>query len=269
MHDSAAITIDLCTNVICGVLQSEGGLYFLDAPGGTGKTFLINLILAAIRARQGIALAIASSGVASTLLDGGRTAHSALKLPLNLAQAEFPTCNIKKNTGMGRVLQMCELIVWDECTMAHKKALESLDRTLQDFRDRNDPFGGAVILLAGDFRQKLPVIPRSTPADEINACLKYPHLWSDVITMELSTNMRIHLLQENSAQNFSEQLLRIGNGSFPVDPTTNLMTFPPDFCQIMPSIRELIDNVFPNIATNFTTWNGYAKEQFLRQRTSK
>jgi hypothetical protein len=29
-------------------------------------------------------LALASSGIAATLLDGGRTAHSALKLPLNV-----------------------------------------------------------------------------------------------------------------------------------------------------------------------------------------
>jgi len=26
--------------------RNEGGILFLDAPGGTGKTFLINLILA-------------------------------------------------------------------------------------------------------------------------------------------------------------------------------------------------------------------------------
>ncbi|CAG9828306.1 unnamed protein product [Diabrotica balteata] len=50
--------------------------------------------------------------------------------------------------------------------MAHKKSLEALDRTLQDLRSNYKPFGGAMILLAGDFRQTLPVIPRSTPADE-------------------------------------------------------------------------------------------------------
>ncbi|GBO99337.1 hypothetical protein EVAR_91868_1 [Eumeta japonica] len=56
--------------------NNTGGLFFLDAPGGTGKTFVI-LILATIRSRCDIALALASSGIAATLLDGGRTAHSA------------------------------------------------------------------------------------------------------------------------------------------------------------------------------------------------
>lgn len=74
-----------------------GGFYFLDAPGGTGKTFLISLILAKIRSENNIALAIASSGIAATLLDGGRTAHSALKLPLNMQFSEDYTCIITKN----------------------------------------------------------------------------------------------------------------------------------------------------------------------------
>lgn len=72
-------------DTIMQAVQNEvGGLYFLDAPGGTGKTFVISLILATIRAQRKIALALASSGIAATLLDGGRTAHSALKLPLNV-----------------------------------------------------------------------------------------------------------------------------------------------------------------------------------------
>ncbi|UYV78243.1 hypothetical protein LAZ67_16000653 [Cordylochernes scorpioides] len=153
------------------ISDQRGGLYFLDAPGGTGKPFLINLILATIRSRNEIAVAIASYGIAATLLDGGRTAHSALKLPLNLHTIETPTCNISKNSGMGKVLQTCKLIIWDECTMAHKKGLEALDRTLKDLRANGNSFGGALILLSGDFRQTLPVIPRSTPADELNACL--------------------------------------------------------------------------------------------------
>ena len=53
-----------------------GGIIFLDAPGGTGKTFTINLLLARIRQQSKIAIAVASSGIAATLLHGGRTAHS-------------------------------------------------------------------------------------------------------------------------------------------------------------------------------------------------
>lgn len=40
---------------------------------------------------------------------------------------------------------------------------------MQDLRNNKKRFGGAMILLAGDFRQILPVVPRSTPADELNA----------------------------------------------------------------------------------------------------
>jgi hypothetical protein len=77
-----------------------------------------------------------------------------------------------------------------------------------------------LILLAGDFRQTLPVIPRSTPADEINACLKYSTLWRHVKTLKLTTNMRVQLQNDRSAEIFSHQLLEIGNGKVPVDLTS-------------------------------------------------
>jgi len=86
------------------VFNGSGGTFFLDASGGTGKTFLINLLLAKIRQRNMIALAVASSGIAATLLTGGRTAHSVFKLPLNLESMEAPTCNIGRGTGKAKLL---------------------------------------------------------------------------------------------------------------------------------------------------------------------
>lgn len=82
------------------VVGKSGGILFLDAPGGTGKTFLLNLVLAKIRSQKKIAFAVASSGIAATLLDGGRTAHSALKLPLNYNFTDTPTCNIGRKSGI-------------------------------------------------------------------------------------------------------------------------------------------------------------------------
>jgi PIF1-like helicase/Helitron helicase-like domain at N-terminus len=243
------------------VQKNEGGIIFLDASGGTGKTFTTNLILAKIRARGEIALAIASSGIAATLMEGGRTAHSLLKLPLDIARQENPTCNIKKNSTRGKLLKECRLIVWDECTMAHKRALEALNATLKDIRDNNDLMGGALVLLCGDFRQTLPVIPRGTPADELYACLKHSFLWRHVQKISLSINMRVHLGDE-TAQTFSDILLKIGEGKIPVQQSGKII-LPQNFCNFMSSVSDLINAIYPDVAENSKNLNWLKERSIL------
>jgi len=85
------------------------------------------LVLASICAQNQIVLAETSSGIAAILLEGGRTAHFVLKLPLNLQTIDESTCNIVKKPAMAKILQNLKIIIWDECTMAHKPALEALD----------------------------------------------------------------------------------------------------------------------------------------------
>lgn len=62
--------------VSADVAAGNGGQHFVDAPGGTGKTFLLQLLLATVRSQGEVAMAVASSGIAATLLPGGQTAHS-------------------------------------------------------------------------------------------------------------------------------------------------------------------------------------------------
>ncbi|KAG2974536.1 hypothetical protein PC118_g14458 [Phytophthora cactorum] len=69
-------------------------LFFVDGPEGTGKSTLLKHILAKVRLSGKIALAVASSGIASLLLMGGRTAHSTFKIPLKLSDTS--TCSIYK-----------------------------------------------------------------------------------------------------------------------------------------------------------------------------
>ncbi|XP_053949404.1 ATP-dependent DNA helicase pif1-like [Anastrepha ludens] len=253
---------DAYDKVMQAVNNNTGGLYFLDAPGGTGKTFLISLILATIRSERKIALALASSGIAATLLDGGHTAHSALKLPLNMQAIETPTCNMSRSSGMAKVLQQTSIILWDECPMAHTKFLEALSRTLQDLRQSQQLFGGALILLSGDFRQTLSVILRSTPADEIKACLKSSFLWAHVQRLSLTTNMRVRLQNDSSAREFSKQLLKIGDGKIASDQNGFIM-LPNNFCIIVSSNQELIDRVFPNIVKNHNNHDWLRKRAVL------
>jgi hypothetical protein len=235
--------------MMLAVSAGQGGFFFLDAPGGTGKTFLISLILAEIRSNNGIALAIASSGIAATLLDGGRTAHSVFKLPLNIQNNPDAVCNIKQQSSMATVLKQCKIIIWDECTMAHKHSLEALNRTLKDLKNNDKLFGGTLVLLSGDFRQTLPVIPRSTYADEINACLKSSPLWRNVEKLQLKVNMRVQMLRDPSAETLSKQLLDIGDGKVAVD-ETGCIKLPTDFCTIIESQDALIDQIFPDVHTS-------------------
>jgi ATP-dependent DNA helicase PIF1 len=201
--------------------------------------------LAKIRKDCGIALAVATSGIAATLLEGGKTAHSTFKLPINLMQHETPTCNISKQSNIAQVLKECKLIIWDECTMAHKGGFEALNRTLKDIRGSSCLMGGVTVLLAGDFRQTLPVIPRGTRADEVKACLKSSYLWPLLDKISLHTNMRVHLRGDESAGVFADMLLKIGNGSYPS--LDGKITLPPNLCTIVTLLPELTATIYPDI----------------------
>ncbi|XP_042962474.1 uncharacterized protein LOC122296741 [Carya illinoinensis] len=63
-------------SILQKVLSNETAIFFIDGRGGTGKTLLYKALLATIRTKQLIALATVSSGVAASILLGGRTAHS-------------------------------------------------------------------------------------------------------------------------------------------------------------------------------------------------
>ena len=104
--------------VIQAVELNLGGLYFVYGPGGTGKTFLWSAVISKLRSEGRIVLAVASSGIASLLMDGGRTAHSRFKIPINID--EFSCCEIKQNTYLAELICETSLVIWDEAPMTHR-----------------------------------------------------------------------------------------------------------------------------------------------------
>ncbi|UYV76902.1 hypothetical protein LAZ67_14002340 [Cordylochernes scorpioides] len=249
-----------CYEAILNSVRSRAGtvFLFLDAPGGTGKTFIINLLVAKLRLEG---LVVCAAGIAATLLDGGRTAHSLFKLPLNLYDDELAVCNIAKQSATSKILQQCSLFIWDECTMAHRHSIEALDRTLKDLRDNNSIMGGVTFLFVGDFRQTLPVIPKGTRADEVNACLKRSHIWSSIVKLSLTINMRSHLFGDRGSS-FSQLLLELGNGTFATHEGL-ISIASSDICVLVEDIHTLISSVYPNIGSLLTMPLSWFSERAL------
>ncbi|XP_024888397.1 uncharacterized protein LOC112465196 [Temnothorax curvispinosus] len=146
---------------------------------------------------------------------------------------------------MAQVLRDCKLIVWDESTMAHKGGFEALSTTLKDIRGNDGVMGGVTVLLAGNFRQTLPVVQRGTRADEVKACIKASYLWSLICKLSLKKNMRVYLKGDVSAGQFSKILLEIGDGKYPE--SEGKVIIPEDLGLVVTTLANLIDKIYPDI----------------------
>ena len=163
--------------------------------------------------------AVASSGIAAQVLGlDATTAHGAFKIPIAVDLQRHPRCNI---TGaamrdVAAVLQGLDLIIWDEVSMQHRKAVEAVDRSLRDLMedaavaqlratrgaatqttglpdtatDWGDawrlrqlamlPFGGKVVVFSGHWKQCLPIVHRGSKPAIKNACVFNCAWWEGV-----------------------------------------------------------------------------------------
>ncbi|XP_035831967.1 uncharacterized protein LOC118481008 [Helianthus annuus] len=183
---------------------------------------IYKIVMEAIEKGDGgeVVLNVASSGIASLLLDGGRTAHSWFVIPININENSI--CSIEPNTELGDLIKRARLIIWDEAPMTHKHCFKALDRTMRDISRssqpnmQSKPFGGKVILFGGDFRQILPVIPKGTRTMIVNASLNSSYIWRHCIVLKLTENMRLRVgCQEadlKEIKEFGEWILKLGDG---------------------------------------------------------
>jgi ATP-dependent DNA helicase PIF1 len=194
------------------------------------------------------------------LLDGGRTAHSRFKIPLDAN--ETSVCNFSPNSAIAQLLRRTKIIIWDECSMIGRYTFEAVDRTFKDvFKNVNPvlrevPFGGRVVVLGGDFRQVLPVVPRGTRTQIVDQCINRSVLWSSVRSFRLTINMRVQQAlthhDDNLAtrlQTFADFLLRIGSGTEPTVTPLDLIRIPDELYLPTTSANDLSDWVFGDLST--------------------
>ncbi len=116
--------------ILNAVTNKQGKLFFVYGSGGTGKTFVWTTLLSYLRGQGKIVLAVASLGIASLLLPGGKTAHSRFKIPIDLHNESI--YNITQQMKVAELVRKADLIIWDEAPMMHRRAFEAVDRTLRE-----------------------------------------------------------------------------------------------------------------------------------------
>jgi hypothetical protein len=176
--------------------------FYLQGPGGTGKTFLYKTLYHHFCGEGKNVLCVASTGIAALLLPNGQTSHSQFKIPINLHESS--TSPISKTSLLAAELQKVDLVIWDEVPMQHKYCFEVVSRLLADLRSVMDEtlFGGVSVLLGGDFAQILPVVPQGSRADIIKACLQRSFIWPQLSRLYLRTNMRVRTATRPQDQAF-------------------------------------------------------------------
>jgi hypothetical protein len=81
--------------------------------------------------------------------------------------------------------------------MTNRNCFKALDKSLRDIlrctNENNDkmPFGGRTIVLGGDFRQILLVVPKGRREHIVNASIKRSYLWRHFTIYKLKQNMHL------------------------------------------------------------------------------
>ncbi|KAH7661261.1 DNA helicase protein [Dioscorea alata] len=213
-----------------------------------------------------IVFVVASSGIASLLLHGGRTVHSRFKIPINIE--EYSTCRISKQTQLARLIEEATLIVFDEAPMIHRNCLEALNKTLQDLlsdkkpKTSTRPFGGKTLVLGEDFHQILLVIKYRSKIDIINAAITQSYLWQECKRDNLDDQSR------NQLRQFTEWLLQVGNDTIMCTENNDNTNEERDWIEILKNllIKRLgdpIDSIIEFVYSQFHV--NYVDLEYLRQ----
>lgn len=80
-------------------------LFYLNDPGGSVKTYLYKTLLKYLRSHGVKCLPIATTGIASTLMEAGRTAHSGFGIPFKLDNTSISPIQANKAKGKELIKQ--------------------------------------------------------------------------------------------------------------------------------------------------------------------
>ena len=218
-------------------VQLPFDLFFLDAPGGSGKTLLLRFLAAHLRSQGLVVICAATTGIAALNFDGGLTAHSMFKLPLDLT-GNSVVSNLSMMSERAELLRSGRLWILDEVSMAHSNMFTCIVRLIRDLKPPKRP----VIVTSGDFRQCPPVIKWGTKTEVLRAAVKFNTFFETAHILRLTQNIRA---QED--REYSAMVAKVGNGTAPevLLPDYDIPLTPLPLIRPVENLEKLIEFVYP------------------------
>jgi ATP-dependent DNA helicase PIF1 len=135
------------------ILES-GQSVLLTGAAGTGKTYVLNRFIRRARSSGKSIAVTATTGLAATHLNG-TTIHAWSGIGVHDAIDKHMTQKLGKQRQ--ELIRKADIVVVDEISMLHDFRLDMVDEILRHVRESEEPFGGAQVVLSGDFFQLPPV----------------------------------------------------------------------------------------------------------------
>jgi hypothetical protein len=216
--------------------RSGQNVFIVAGPAGTGKTLWTNALTATLRSQGYNVMCVASSALAASLMLDGKTAHSALRIPIPAHEDSFCSWDAIKRKELRKI----RVLIWDEMSMINKHVANVVDASFRDLHCSNSPFGGITVVFVGDFQQLPPVVPRGKGEHStIHNC----DWFNDAYKTTFTCNWRA---AANPA--YSSWLERVGNG-------TETQVQLPHQCSCE-SAAMLIQRVYGNDEAILTNYSG-------------
>ena len=221
--------------------------FLLMAAGGTGKTFVQNTIIEYIKSKEVSNysfVTMSSTAISAQLLENGRTAHSTMKLPLDIFEPDV-RCGIDFSSSIATQLRQAKVIFWDEIFGMRKELVDAVDKFFQNLHSSTVPFGGILTIFSGDLRQTLPKLKHARRGTIANACFTRSNCFKYFKIRKLTQNMRLQDSETNRL--FAKYLLDVGDRKL-----SGYITVP-SYIKLTKTLDELITFVFGSNINDLST----------------
>ena len=224
------LALDSVTRMAVDPSRSDNVLAIIAA-AGTGKSVFVNVAVQQLHAAGYVSMCVAASGLAASVLPNGRTAHSALKIPVDIHEHSY--CAWNDETCRSQ-LSKVDVLFWDEISMVNSAVIDCVDRSFRRLMQNDFMFGGKVVVCLGDFRQLTPIV-KGCNGDRFSLLMS--EWFAQIPRMEFTINFRAGVNSE-----YREFLTRVGDG------TLDQIDIPEHV--IGDSIEDVIDRVYGNDVTH-------------------